>query len=741
MEQHWLRICLNCFGRLDIRDGPDVPSTCPHCGYVAGSGPEQAYFLPPGAILCDRYVIGTALGYGGFGVIYRVWDNLLQTSAAIKEFFPVGLVSRALGGGGDVVVYPGERRQHFEATLGRFLAEAKYMAKFNGEPNIVNVFDYFEANNTAYIVMEYLDGFSLKRFIEQSGGKLRPDVALSIMKPVVMGLAKIHANGILHRDISPENIMVTADNQVKILDFGAARLGAAFGPDDARNVVIKVGYAPPEQYRSHGVQGPSVDVYAAGATLYRMLTGSAPEESLDREASDSLERPSGMGVDLPPNIDRAVMKALALRPDLRFQSMDDMAAALYRNKRVDYPEDEVAKRRRRLVFSVASVCAAIVIAAAASALYLLLYVPGRTLDAALVSPDSITAWAPSGLSDDDALCVALEAAAAQFNQDYPQFAVQVVRVPEDRYYNELRGALALEEGAAPPPDLFYCGRGEDEFADWAAPLDKLLRHLDAGSYYFLDEYARLYPQGRVMPLGFDVCVVYANLALLRAAGLGVPSAFESVGQFEAPPAFGGSAVDGAQYSMADMPHLADILWLFGGLSVDGGEAQVSGSGQSFVDAIARGGARAPGSLAISSDPFAFFKDDRLAYLVADTSQYRIVQDSLQGYYEVVPLSSGGRMVGSFAGEFSVSGSSTGNRQDLAMLFLQYALHENTQNVMSIQCRYAMPLHKGAFARFTSTYGDLGFMDGSVAGVGMLYGQGRRAAVDSLASRLVDRLLP
>ena len=767
MEQHEYSICLNCFEArgthgahsshsmrgaqiahgAQIGHGSQIAhgalSPCPHCGYSAGSKPEQAYFLAPGAILCERYIIGTALGYGGFGVIYRVWDTLLNISAAIKEFYPIGLVSRSPGEL-NVAIYPGERRQHFRATLDRFLVEAKYMAKFNGEPNIVNVFDYFEANNTAYIVMEYLNGLSLKRYLEENGGRLSLETSLSILKPVIMGLAKIHANGILHRDISPENIVITADNQIKILDFGAARLGAASEPDDARNVVIKIGYAPPEQYRSHGEQGPYTDVYAVGATLYRMLTGATPEESVDREDIDNLARPSRLGIDLPPNVDRAIMKALALRPDIRFQSMGAMMAALYRSRRVAYPEDELAKRGRRRALSMASLGAVALAAAAAFACYMLIYVPGWTLDAARISPDSVTAWVASGLSEDDALCTALEAAAAQFCQDYPQFEVRVVRVPADRYYSDLKGALASEAGSGdshpePPPDLFYNGRGEAEFMEQAASFGKLLRQLDSGSYYFLDDYESLYPLGRVMPLGFDVAVVYANLALARDAGLDVPMAVESVSQFDAPKEFGGG--DSYWHFATDVPRLADILYLFGGLRVDGGDAEFNGSGQAIIDTLAYSGASAPLGLAVSSDPFALFKEDRLAYLVADTSQYRFVQSSLMGYYGVIPLSYGGRMVGSFSGEFCVNAAASRNRQDLAMLFMQYSLHENTQNVMSIECRLAMPLNKEAFGRFTSTYGDLAFLERSVPDdIAILNGHARRAAYERLASALVDRLL-
>ena len=159
------------------------------------------------------------------------------------------------------------------------------MAKFSQHANIVNVYDYFEANNTAYIVMEYMDGISLKDYLKKMGGKVSPAAALEIIRPVMEALKAIHAEGVVHRDISPDNIFILKNGQVKVLDFGAARLSVG-DEEKTLSVVLKPGYAPPEQYRSKSRQGPFTDIYALGATLYRMLTGMAPEESVDRLVDD-----------------------------------------------------------------------------------------------------------------------------------------------------------------------------------------------------------------------------------------------------------------------------------------------------------------------------------------------------------------------------------------------------------------------------------------------------------------------
>ena len=269
--------CLNC---MEIFD--EVYGVCPHCGFIPGSPPKEAYHLFPGTVLRGRYIVGTTVGFGGFGITYRAWDKTLDKMVAIKEFYPNGLVNR-VPGEKTVIIYSGNRANEFENGKIRFLAEARNMAMFNTHPNIVNVYEFFEENNTAYIAMEFLKGMSFKQYIAAQGGKIGWQTAVSVVLSVLDGLKEIHRAKIIHRDVSPDNIFLVPtddgkDYRIKLIDFGAARF-ASGEEEKTLSIILKPGYAPPEQYRSKSRQGPWTDLYAVGAVLYRAITGIMPEEA------------------------------------------------------------------------------------------------------------------------------------------------------------------------------------------------------------------------------------------------------------------------------------------------------------------------------------------------------------------------------------------------------------------------------------------------------------------------------
>ena len=192
---------MNCFkykGEFEV---------CPHCGYVEGTVPEQAYDLLPGTVLENRYIIGTCIGFGGFGITYRAYDTVLNIMVAIKEFYPAGLVNRSPGDT-KVGIFSGEKEKEFERQLERFLDEARNMAIFSKERDIVNVYHFFQANGTAYTIMEYIDGILLKQHLKEKG-KMSVEEAVSYMVPILEALEKIHRQGIVHKDISPDNIFLT----------------------------------------------------------------------------------------------------------------------------------------------------------------------------------------------------------------------------------------------------------------------------------------------------------------------------------------------------------------------------------------------------------------------------------------------------------------------------------------------------------------------------------------------------
>ena len=336
------KLCLSCFrlkGEYQI---------CPHCGYVEGDPPGHLFCLQPGVILRDRYIVGRELGYGGFGITYKAYDTALSIPVAIKEFFPSGLVNRAEGER-QVEVFSGDRKEQYLKFRDRFMNEARSMALFAKEKDIVRVFDYFEDNNTAYIVMEYIAHPVMKLYLQEVK-RIPERQAVTYACSILSALEKLHAHGIIHRDISPDNIFVVSPEGVKIFDFGAALLtkeGSEYDPE----VVVKAGYAPPEQYSHKGRHDASTDVYAAGAVLYVMLTGEKPPESLERNLEDTLVMPSAMGITVSEAVENALKKALMLRQGDRFQTAADFRKALEegmeKTSKQPAPEEGDRKERRR----------------------------------------------------------------------------------------------------------------------------------------------------------------------------------------------------------------------------------------------------------------------------------------------------------------------------------------------------------------------------------------------------------
>jgi serine/threonine protein kinase len=312
-----------CMGCMSDRGGARV---CPHCGFDEANPPVVASQLPLRTVLNDQYVVGRALGAGGFAITYLAWDLRLARRVAIKEYLPSGLASRS-GTTSQVVAHSGSSSQDFQYGLERFLEEARLVAQFQEHPGIISVTNYFPANGTAYLVMEYLEGCTLKEYLAQQGGRLSFNQAIALMTPVMDALRELHRANVLHRDISPDNIYITNSGQVKLLDFGAARQ-ALRDRSQRLSVILKVGYAPEEQYRSAGNQGPWTDVYAVGATFYHLITGQIPPPSIDRLAEDLIQPPSALGADIPPAAEEALMTALAVKSSQRYETIQDFQAAI-----------------------------------------------------------------------------------------------------------------------------------------------------------------------------------------------------------------------------------------------------------------------------------------------------------------------------------------------------------------------------------------------------------------------------
>lgn len=280
--------------------------------------------LPKGSVLAGQYIIDSVLGQGGFGITYVAEDRKNNCKVAIKEFFPDTLATRVQT---TVVPHAGEREESYAYGKTTFLQEAETLAEFIGNKNIVNIHTYFEENGTAYFVMDYIEGVSFDVYIKNHGGRVDYQTAENVLLPVIEALAIVHSKGIVHRDVTPDNIFITKDGTVKLLDFGAARYSLG---DKSRSldVVLKHGFAPKEQYTRHGKQGPYTDIYSLGASFYFAITGRRPSDSIDRIEQDDLIPPSTLGVQITPAKEAAILKALGVQPSDRFQSMDEFKNAL-----------------------------------------------------------------------------------------------------------------------------------------------------------------------------------------------------------------------------------------------------------------------------------------------------------------------------------------------------------------------------------------------------------------------------
>ena len=290
---------------------------CPHCGYVEGTPAREAYHLTPGTVLNGKYQVGRVLGYGGFGVTYIGYDRLLGHKIAIKEYLPGEFATRSAGTTA-VTIFTGDKEEQFYGGIRKFSDEAKRLAQMDGVRGVVRIIDTFSENNTSYIVMEYLDGENLKQRLDREK-KIPVEEAIKIILPVLDALQSVHEKGMLHRDISPDNIFLTKSGEVKLLDFGAARY-ATTAHSRSLSVIVKQGFAPEEQYRSRGNQGTWTDVYACGATLYKMITGVTPEDAMERKEKDELLPPSKLGVKVDKNTETAIMNAMNILIEDRTQT-------------------------------------------------------------------------------------------------------------------------------------------------------------------------------------------------------------------------------------------------------------------------------------------------------------------------------------------------------------------------------------------------------------------------------------
>lgn len=320
------KLCPGCMQHLK-----DSNTTCPHCGY-----PEKHLTvkdsLPVFSILAGKYLLGAPLGKGGFGITYIAMHLPDEKIVAIKEFFPANLAVRDTD---NETVVPADdtKAVYYRTGMKSFSEEGRILYLLSDIEHIVHVTEQIQANNTTYLVMEYVPGISLKKYMKQQQKLFSEQETLTLMQPILIAMQAMHQKGILHRDISPENLMLSPDNTLTLIDFGAARTFSR-SDDDNLTVILKRGYAPEEQYHSNSRQGPWTDLYAVCAVMYQMLTGILPQEASARAEEDHLTPISRVeGLSLSPSTCAALEKGLQMDPMERYPDIGALMKVLYPAKK------------------------------------------------------------------------------------------------------------------------------------------------------------------------------------------------------------------------------------------------------------------------------------------------------------------------------------------------------------------------------------------------------------------------
>ncbi len=481
--------CENCFARIENEN-----DTCSFCNHKKGQPAAELYHLFPGTLLKERYIIGQVVGFGGFGITYKAWDTKFDIVVAIKEYYPSGLVNR-LPSNKDVVLFAGGRYKEYNAGLVRFLGEARNMAKFQKHPNIINIFEFFEENNTAYIVMEFLDGVTLNDFLKTND--LDYESCIEIAQKVCLALSEIHDQKIIHRDVSPDNIFLCMNGNVKLIDFGAARFSA--DEEKKMTIILKPGFAPPEQYESINKQGPWTDIYALGATLYLMLTKTKPEESTNRKIQDKLKSPVEINHDISEQVSNTIMKAMALDYHFRFANIKEFLEALIGNKKVVPLIKEKKKRKTRRLCSVLAVILVLVIITSVVINGILDKREASTLPSAI-----ITFYYPK---INESRTQAFKEIIDNFENSYENVTIKAVALDSSLYSSQLDVFLTSNNAS-----VFVCDDNDIIAKQYAHGIDGVLDNIDDKCVFVSSNKDTLINKKQI-PLSVSVPVLYINTSV------------------------------------------------------------------------------------------------------------------------------------------------------------------------------------------------------------------------------------
>lgn len=627
--------CNNCFEEHD-----DEYKVCPACGYTKGDAPVEPYLLYPGMMLQGRYIVGASIGIGGFGITYKAYDAKLERVVAIKEYYPSGVVNRTPGTT-EVMVVNAKHYQQFAIGITRFLDEARNATKFINNPNIVDVMEYFEENGTAYYVMELLTGVRLDELINLNGGRLDDNAVISITKALCTALSEIHRAGYIHRDIAPDNIYICDNGKIKLFDFGAARF---YENERDHSLILKVGYTPVEQYNKASKQGPWTDIYAVGATMYKMLTGEKPLESTNRKVEDTLVPPKDIVPDISDNLSKAVMRAMAIDMHLRFQTVKELEEAITSNRKVISVE---SVRKRRKLSRFVGVVASLMLLVCGTLLFLSDLNKQHT-DATL--PDAtIDFWYIAETDSESGMLEMVK----DFIEMYPNVTINTYSYPEDEYYSKL--SEAIKNGKKPA--IFESTDAGTEIMANVMNIKDVYKEIDGNECYFFNAVNYNEKDCQSVPSSFEMPVIFINTTKAQCST-------ETINALVAVK----TDVNGKKYSLSDewKEYYLDNVVTNGWDECDGG-----------IDAFLEGNATV--YLGSSAD-----MEQVYAYLSGKCAHYTLQGDTV------------GCMVGN---EWSISKLSNSEIM-VAKRLLKYMLEDpTTQDYMYMQGSYGdktkLPINKSA----------------------------------------------
>lgn len=313
-----LNLCYGCMNPID-----ENTEVCPNCGYRVDA-PHLPSYLKPGITLNDRYILGKLMSYNGESAVYIAFDTITETKVTIKEYMPDSLCSRERGSS-VVKVNPNFMAQ-YKTLLSEFVELNKVLSKMRTLNHINAAIDMFGDNNTAYVVFSYLDGMTLGEYLKASGGMLTWEEVKKLFPPIFTTISLVHNAGLVHRGISPENIIITDKGELKLTGFCIA---------DARTANTELvpevynGYAAPEQYSSNNWQGTWTDVYGISALLYRILTGVTPTDAMSRKSNDELVEPAKINPSIPKSVSRVIMNGMYMNGELRIQTITELVTQLF----------------------------------------------------------------------------------------------------------------------------------------------------------------------------------------------------------------------------------------------------------------------------------------------------------------------------------------------------------------------------------------------------------------------------